>query len=460
MPRGAARHFKKPSHSYPYTRRVVFEQVLDKGLGCASYLIGDEDAGEALVVDPPYAIEKLVAAAERHGLRITRVIETHNHADHVAGHGRFALEHGTRVSIHPLAEPEYEFDPLADGDEITVGDVTVRVIHTPGHRPEHCALLVDDRLLLTGDSLFVGDVARPDLAVGAAEGAEGLFHSLRRLEELPNEVRVFPGHVAGSLCGAGMSSDPSSTIGAERRYNRALKIDAVEDFVADALGKNAPRPPNMDRIVELNRGPFLGAPAPLERLDTAGGAIILDVREPEEFAAGHLPGAINVGLDGSSFATRAAFVLPTEGVVLHAADANQAEQAARGLRSVGVLDLAGYLVDPNGATEQLDPIDLDELERLLGSDGVELVDVREKDERDDGYIVGSTHIPYRLVGALADGLPTDKPVVTICETGARASLAASVLSAEGIDVRPVISGGVPDWEERGGQTVEFRRCGS
>ena len=439
---------------------MVFEQVLDKGLGCASYLIGDEEAGEALVVDPPYAIEPVLAAAERHGVRITRVVETHNHADHVAGHGRFALQHGARVAIHRLAEPEYEFEPLEDGDEVRVGAVTVRVIHTPGHRPEHCALLVDGRLLLTGDSLFVGDVARPDLAVGAAEGAEGLFHSLRRLEELPDDVRVYPGHVAGSLCGAGMSSDPSSTIGAERRYNRALKIDVVEDFVADALSKNAPRPPNMDRIVELNRGPFLGAPAPFERLDSAADATVLDVRHRKEFAAGHLPNAINVGVDSSSFPTRAAFVVPTEGVVLHAADEAQAERAARGLRSVGILDLGGYVVDPAGATEPLEPIDLDELERLLDTDEVELVDVREKEERDDGYIVGSTHIPYRLVGALADGLPKDKPVVTICETGARASLAASVLAADGIQVRPVISGGVPDWERRGGQTVEFRRCGS
>jgi len=438
---------------------VLFEQILDKSLGCASYLIADEGAGEAVVVDPPYAIEPLVLAAERHGLRITRVIETHNHADHVAGHGRFALEHGTRVSIHPLAEPQYDFDPLEDGAEISVGNVKVRVIHTPGHRPEHCALLVDGRVL-TGDSLFVGDVARPDLAVDAAEGAEGLFHSLRRLEELPDDVRVYPGHVAGSLCGAGMSADPSSTIAAERRYNRALKINVVEDFIADTLSKNAPRPPNMDRIVALNRGRFLGAPAPLERLATADGSVVLDVRAPEEFAAGHLPDAINVGVDGSSFPTRAAFVLPTENVVLHAADTNQAEQAARGLRSVGILDLAGYLVDPAGATEQLQPVDLDELEQLLTSDAVELVDVREKAERDDGYIVGSRHIPYRLIGALADGLPTDKPVVTICETGARASIAASVLVAEGIDVRPVISGGVPDWEKRGGKTVEFRRCGS
>jgi hydroxyacylglutathione hydrolase len=438
---------------------VLFEQVLDKGLGCASYLVADVRAGEALVVDPPYEVEPLLRAAERHDVRITRVIETHNHADHLAGHGRLALEHGARVSIHPLADPEYEFDPLDDGADISVGEVRLRVIHTPGHRPEHCAILVDDRLLLTGDSLFVGDVARPDLAMEAAEGAEGLFHSLRRLEALPDDVRVYPGHVAGSLCGAGMSSDPSSTIGAERRYNRALRIDVVEDFIADALAKSAPRPPNMERIVALNRGPFLGAPTPLARLDAANDSAVLDVRNPDEFAAGHLPGAINVPVSSSSFATRAGFVIG-DGVLLHAADVDQAEKAARGLRSVGVLDLPGYLIDPAGAVEQLEPIDFDELERLVAGEAVELVDVREKNERDGAYIVGSKHIPYRLIGALADGLATDRPLVTICETGTRASIAASMLAAQGIEARPVIDGGVPDWEKRGGQTVEFRRCGS
>jgi hydroxyacylglutathione hydrolase len=437
---------------------VLFEQILDRSLGCACYLVGDELAGEAVAVDPPYAIEALVAAAERHGVRITRVIETHNHADHVAGHGRLALEHGARVSIHPLAEPEYEFEPLEDGQELRVGEVAVRVIHTPGHRPEHCALLVDGRVL-TGDSLFVGDVARPDLAVDAAEGAEGLFHSLRRLEELADDVRVYPGHVAGSLCGTGMSSDPSSTIGAERRYNRALQIDVVEDFIADTLAKNAPRPPNMDRIVALNRGRFLAAPAPLGRLDTADGSVVLDVRTPDEFAAGHLLGAINVPVSGSSFATRAAFVLGDR-VLVHAADPDQAERAARGLRSVGILDLPGYLIDPPGAVERLEPVDLAELERLVGDEAIELLDVREKDERDGAYIAGSKHIPYRLIGALADGLATDRPLVTICETGTRASIAASVLAAQGFAARPVLHGGVPDWEKRGGQTVEFRRCGS
>ena len=437
---------------------MVFEQFLDKGLGCASYLIGD--GGEAVVVDPAYAVEQYVDFAERNGLRIVRVVETHNHADHVAGHGRLALEHGARVSIHPLAEVEYEHDPMDDGDVIRVGETTVRVIHTPGHRPEHCALVVADQMLLTGDSLFVGDVARPDLAVGAAEGAEGLFHSLRRLTELPDDVGVYPGHVAGSLCGAGMSSDPMSTMGRERRFNRALLIDVVEDFIADALSKNAPRPPNMDRILALNRGPLLGPPPSLEELDGTGDAVILDVRKAEAFAAGHVAGAVNVPLSSGSFATRAAFVLPSRPLVIHAASPDDAEKAARGLRSVAILDIAGYVLDPPGADERIEPIDFDELERLVAEDAVEVLDVREADERDSGYIAGSHHIPFRLLPALNDGVTRDRPVVTICESGARATIAASILAAHGVDARPVIRGGVGDWESRGGRTIEFRRCGS
>ena len=437
---------------------MVFKQFLDRGLGCASYLIGDEDNAEAAVVDPAYSIEQYVEEAGRRNLRISCVLETHNHADHVSGHGRLALELGARIAIHALAEPEYPFEPLEDGKTVPVGDVAVRVVHTPGHRPEHCALVVDERVVLTGDSLFVGDAARPDLAVGAAEGAEGLYHSLRRLEELPDDVEVYPGHIAGSLCGATLRADPSSTIGAERRSNRALRIPELDDFVADALSKNAPRPPNMDRIVALNRGPFLGTPAPLERLDRPSGPV-LDVRDAEHFAAGHLPGALNVPVSGKSFATRAAFVLGEGPLALHAASERQAERAARGLRSVGVLELAGYVVDPPGATERLEPIDLDELDRLLAQGAVEVLDVREQDERDEGYIAGSRHIPFRLLPALSDGLG-DRPVVTICTTGNRAGIAASVLAARGVEARPVLEGGVPDWTSRGGRTIEFRRCGS
>src|SRR5207342_693856 len=164
-------------------------------LGCASYLIGDETSGEAVVVDPAYAIEPYLEEAQRGGVRIVRVLETHTHADHLSGHGRLALEHGLPVSIHPGAEPEYSFDPVEDGDELRVGDVSIRVIHTPGHRPEHCCYLVDGHVL-TGDSLLIGDAARPDLAVDAREGAESLYGSLQRLADLPEGTEVDPGHVA------------------------------------------------------------------------------------------------------------------------------------------------------------------------------------------------------------------------------------------------------------------------
>src|SRR6266508_3046303 len=419
-----------------------------------------------MLVDAAYAIEQYLAEAERQGVRIVRVLETHTHADHISGHGRLALEHSVPVAVHPAAEPDFPFEPLEDGEELETGEITVRVIHTQGHRPEHCCLAVIDRtrapepwLVLTGDSLLVGDTARPDLAVEAREGAEGLFHSLHRLLELPDGVEVYPGHVAGSLCGAGMSSKASSTIGFERRFNNALTIQNEEDFVEESAGGSQLRPPNMERIVELNRGPFVGAPHALELVTNADGATIVDVRDPDTFAAGHAHGAINIPIDGSVFSTKSAFLFsPDETVVIHAAREDEVERAACGLRAVALLDIAGYAVDPPD-DERLSPIELDEVERLLSAGEIEVLDVREKDERDGGYIAGTRHIPYRLLRVCGDRVG-EKPVVTICNTGSRAAIAASVLAANGIDVRPVLHGGVFTWQERGGHTVEFRRCGN
>jgi hydroxyacylglutathione hydrolase len=446
---------------------VLFRQFVDDDLGCASYLIGDENAGRAVVVDPAFAIEPYLDEAERRGVRIERALETHNHADHVSGHGRLALEHGVPVAIHAAAEPAYDHEPLADADEIEIGEVALRVLHTPGHRPEHCAFAVADRsradepwLVLTGDSLLIGDAARPDLAVAAREGAHGLFHSLRRLSELSDGVEVYPGHVAGSLCGTAMNSKASSTIGFERRFNPALSGLSEEEFVAERSSGRTLRPPNLERIVELNRGRFLGRQPDLEPTANARDATVLDVRTPEAFAAGHVHGALNVPVSGPSFATKAAFLLDAdEPVVLHAASPEEAARAARGLRAVGLLELRGYLREP-AAREELQPVDLDELEALLAADAVELVDVREADERDDGYIAGSRHIPYRLLRSCADSLGNGRTVVTICESGARAAVAASVLVAAGIDARPVLGGGIREWQRRGNETVGFRRCGA
>jgi glyoxylase-like metal-dependent hydrolase (beta-lactamase superfamily II)/rhodanese-related sulfurtransferase len=444
---------------------VLFKQFLNDDLGCACYLVGDQQEGVAVVVDPPYDVEPVLAEAGHQGVRLVGVLETHTHADHVSGHGRLALEHGVPIRVHSAAEATFPHDPLEDGTEVEVGAVVLRTIHTPGHRPEHCCFAVIDRsrgdepwLVLTGDSLFVGDAGRPDLAVEAQEGAEGLFHSLRRLVELGDGVEVFPGHVAGSLCGAAMSSKASTTIGFERRFNPALQGE-LADFMASALGAQPPRPPNMERIVELNRGELLGAQPPLERADTIPeGAIVLDVRPTEAFASGHHPGAVGIPVSGSSFATKAAFVLPELPVVLHAIDEAEATQAVRALHAVALFGVAGW--QEGGGDETLEPVSLDELERLLVDDAVELLDVREADERDEAHIPGSRHLPYRTARAAAEaGLLNGRPLVTICESGPRAAVAASVLQAEGLDARPVLEGGIADWRARGGETTAFRRCG-
>jgi hydroxyacylglutathione hydrolase len=438
---------------------VLFRQFVDDDLGCGSYLVGDEQAGVAAVIDPAYAIEQYLDACRAHGVELKLVLETHTHADHVSGHGRLALEHRIPVRVHEAAGAAFPHDPLHDGDEIELGDVVLRIVHTPGHRPEHCAIEVLEQgaatAVLTGDSLFVGDAARPDLAVDAAEGADDLFRSLHRLAGLGDGLTVYPGHVAGSLCGANLSPARSTTIGREREQNAAL-VATHEQFMCRATGPQPPRPPNMGTIVELNRGPFVAARPPLAQVHDAGGAVVLDVRDADAFALAHRRGAINVPVDGSSFGTKSAFVLPPgRPILIEAASGEQAEQAAARLHAVALFDLAGWR--EAGSDEATEPVTLDELERRLAAGEIRLFDVRETSERDDGFIPGSTHLPYRNVRAAAEnGLCDELPIVTICESGARAAVAASVLRSVGVDARPVLGGGVATWR---GETYSFRRCG-
>jgi glyoxylase-like metal-dependent hydrolase (beta-lactamase superfamily II)/rhodanese-related sulfurtransferase len=437
---------------------LVFRQFVDDDLGCASYLVGDRDAGVAVVVDPALRIEQYLDAASEEGVRIERILETHTHADHVSGHGRFAVEHGLPVAIHPLAEPGYPCEALADGETVRAGGAELRVLHTPGHRPEHCAFVVDDRIVLTGDSLFVGDAARPDLAIAAREGAQDLFGSLERLAALGDAVEVYPGHVAGSLCGGNMSSARSSTIGHERQTNDALSYRDVQEFVLVSASVSTPRPPTTGRVVALNRGPWVTLPPEPEELPDVGDATVLDVRPFADYVAGHVPGAISVPISGNSFATKAGFVLEAgERVVLHARTRDEAMTATRSLWKVGIFELAGYVLDTS-AEETLATVDVTELKQLLDTAAdVQVVDVREAFERDSGYIPGSRNIPYRLLRKLGCGaLDVSKPVVTVCDTGPRAAIAASLLAREGFDASAVSTGGVATFD---GDVVSFRRCG-
>src|SRR4051812_23888520 len=297
---------------------MIFRQITHDDLGCASYLIGDEDAGVAAVVDPKFDIEEYLALARYMGVSIEHVLETHNHADHVSGHGRLAAATGAVIHVHRDAGADYAHEAFDDGWELELGTVRVRALHTPGHRPEHTAFgLVDTRrgddpwAVLTGDTLFVGDIARPDLAVDKEDGARAIFHSLReRLLSMPPETEVWPGHLGGSLCGGpGMDMKVSSTIGYERRHNELLDIDDESAFVEQMLAGLGPQPPNFKAVVELNRGPLLTAgvevmplaPRQVE-LKRSEGALIVDVRTDLQFDEAHIPAAVAITALHAGFA--------------------------------------------------------------------------------------------------------------------------------------------------------------
>jgi glyoxylase-like metal-dependent hydrolase (beta-lactamase superfamily II)/rhodanese-related sulfurtransferase len=432
---------------------VIFEQIVLRDLGCAAYVVGCQQSGEAVVVDPPLHVGPVLEACRRHGAELVGVIETHTHADHVSGHGTLALRHGAWIAAHPLAGATYDARPVVDGDVIELGEVALQILHTPGHRPEHCCVAVTDHtrteepwLLLTGDSLFVGDVARPDLAVDGAEGAEGLFHSLHeRLAGLADGIEVYPGHVAGSLCGRGMSAKTSTTLGFERRFNPMLADLDLDGFVHKANADLAPRPPGMARIVELNRGAMRPDPPVAERQESMPeGAQLLDVREARRFAAGFARGALNVPVDTTGFANRAGFVLdPARVVALIADSGREAGAAARLLGAVGFDQLVELARGPDtaglGDPAGLQPMALDE---VAGS-GLHILDVREPTEEPQP-LDGAVQIPYRLLpDADLSGLDPAQPVVTVCGTGVRTSLAASILAARGFrDPRPVLDRGM------------------
>jgi hydroxyacylglutathione hydrolase len=456
---------------------MFFRQVLHEDLGCASYVVAD--GREAAVIDPKWEVEDYLELAEEHDFRIAHVLETHNHADHVSGHGRLAAATGARIYISGEAGVEYEHIPLTDGDSVAVGEIRVTALATPGHRPEHMAYLVADGgrtdepwLAVTGDSLFVGDIARPDLAVDPEEGARGLFHSVRRLLELEDFAEAWPGHVGGSLCGgAGMSEKPGSTIGFERRFNRLLRIEGEEDFVRELTGDLAPQPPNFQRIVELNRGPLLTEPSSLAPLPPARvrdilteGTTLVDGRATREFDAEHVPGSLNVSMLYAAVGTRAAWVVNSESdVVVAAATDAEARRLGRLLEAVGFRRLAGYLAGsvqawretglPTGSTPA---IDIGELAERLRRGDVRLLDVREEDEWEDAHVVDSLHVPYH---DLRDGLPAalrngGGPLAVACSAGNRSSIAASLLKRAGVDdIVHVAEGGIADLAGEGVELV-------
>ena len=456
---------------------MIFRQLIHDDLGCASYLIGDEDAGVAAVVDPRLDIDEYLRLARYLGVRIEHVLETHNHADHVSGHGRLVAATGATVHIHREADPEYDHEPFGDGWELELGSLRVRALHTPGHRPEHTAFALIDTArsnepwaVLTGDTLFVGDIARPDLAVDKEEGARGIFHSLNdKLMRLPDTTEVWPGHLGGSMCGGpGMDLKVSSTIGFERANQELLRLTDRDEFVERTTSTLGPQPPNFRNIVALNRGPLVedaveAHPLTPRRVRHAhlDGALVVDVRTEEQFDEAHIPGAVSITARRAGFGSKLAWLArPEQPIVLVGRDDEDAIEAAHLAAAVGLRNIAGYLA--GGMTSwREDELEVDRVRRMTVRqlherwirDGLQVLDVREQSEWNDGHIPGSVLQPYHDLHELPDDIDPGRPVAAICGTGQRSAVAASLLKALGAEeVIHVVDGGVPLWAREGWPT--------
>ncbi len=453
---------------------MIFEQHYLECLSQASYLIGDETTGKAVVIDPRRDIAPYLESAAEHGLTIEMVIETHFHADFLSGHLELAAATGAAIGYGSVAEPEFESLALDDGERIMLGDVILEIRHTPGHTPESISVVVfehaDDDVphaVLTGDSLFIGDVGRPDLlsskGVSAEELGGQLYDSLHdKLLTLPDETRVYPGHGAGSACGKNLSTDTWSTIGDQRRNNYALASMSKDEFVAAVTeGQTAP-PAYFAFDAGLNREirPLLDESASPPRLDLAatisaqrGGAVVLDTRDPNEFAAGHLIGSINIGMAGR-YAEFAGGVLQPGGPIVLVTDPDMAREAKNRLGRIGFDNVVGYLADPvatfleNPAeVRQSSRVDVEGLLTAMRDRAdLQLVDVRQPGETAGGVIDGAFLVPLTQLNEQLTRLDASKPTIVYCAGGFRSSIAASRMALAGfVDVADLL-GGYGAWE--------------
>ena len=448
-------------------------------LGClahASYLIGSE--GEAAVVDPQRDVEQYVAEAEAHGLAIRYVVETHLHADFVSGHRELAERTGAQIVFGARAGAAFPHRAVKDGDEIRVGRVVLRFWETPGHTPESVSVLVVDtaegaqpKMVLTGDTLFIGDVGRPDL-VGARgftpeQMAGMLYDSLHdKLLTLGDEVLVYPAHGAGSLCGRNISKETSSTIGEQRRFNYALQPMPREAFVR-LLTTDLPEvPAYFPRDVDLNRA---GAPAVGERslppalppAEVAArvlqGATLLDVRDGAAFGAGHLPGSVHIGLSGQFASWAGTLLSPDRPLVVVADDEGGAAEAALRLARVGLENVAGYLAGGLGAwaaaghpVATLPQVTADELQaRLAEGQDLTVLDVRRPGEYDAGHVPGARNLPLDRLEREAGSLDASRPTAVLCAGGYRSSAACSLLERRGFSSLWNVVGGTSAWVQAG-----------
>lgn len=456
------------------------QQFFVEGLGCASYIVGCEAQGVAAVIDPDRNVQKYLDVAQSRNLKITHIIETHLHADHVSGDTDLAQRTGADIYVHEASGAEYPHKPLHHDDVIALGNIRIRVLHTPGHTPESITLLISDTtraeepwLALTGDTLFVGDIGRPDLVgMEAARGlAADMYDSLfEKILPLNDSLLVYPGHGAGSLCGKSIGAMRSTTLGFERKYNPALAPRERDEFVDYDVSGLPEQPGNHKRIKAMNRK----GPKPLGNVELhplniqeaiphfQRGTGLLDTRSKEAFVQSHIPGSVHLEAD-SQLSNRIGFVFPPDvPVILLLSDPSEYEQVVYSLARVGYDSVIGYLAEgldvwekmglplTSGDIQDVEPVQLHEiLETCVDGDCPEIVDVREPWEYRQGHVPGALLIPLGQLSARLNELNPERPVAVICASGNRSQSAAALLGQKGFKTVYNVAGGTGAWQYSG-----------
>ena len=472
---------------------MLLRLLYDDKLAQASYFIGCQATGDALVIDPNRDIHQYIHLAGEEGMTITAISETHIHADFVSGSRELAAETGAMLYLSDEGDADWKYQfaeesgatLVYDGDIFWVGNLKLQIMHSPGHTPEHISFILTDTAgadepmgIFTGDFVFVGDVGRPDLLETAAgfkgtmeAGARTLYGSLQRFKELPDYIQVWPGHGAGSACGKALGAVPQSTVGYERLFNWALTTKTEDEFVAAVL-EGQPEPPfYFKEMKRVNKeGPALVSDKPMPHhlpasaIDQfiADGVPVADMRSQLAFAGGHIPGTLNIPFS-RSYLTWAGWLLPYDAPFALIVDERDLESTVRDLQRIGVEDVAGFwtpeVVDewvqatPGRELQSVAQVGADDVETALKSNTATVLDVRGTAEYQDGHLPGAMSVPLGYISREIDRIPSDKPLIVHCQTGVRSSIASSVLQKLGRDNVLNYMGSYEEWS-LGGRPVE------
>ena len=462
---------------------MYFQHVYDKSLAQASYFIGCQATGEAIVIDAKRDIDTYLDIAKQNNMEIKHIAETHIHADFLAGSRELAAVTGAKMYLSDEGgegwQYEFEHTGLTHGDKINVGNLTLEVLHTPGHTPESISFLLTDHpatdkpiMVFTGDFVFVGDVGRPDLLEKAAgfsgtqeKGAKQMYESIQRFAQLPGYVQVWPGHGAGSACGKALGAVPSSTVGYEMIRNWAFQYKNNEQGFVDYLLEGQPEPPKYFAMMKhLNKvvRPLLTEVPKHAKLSKEAftdaynkGIKVIDTRNKFDFAKEHIQGSVNIQ-GNNSFATWCGWILNYEEQFILVSEEGQMEDLTRKLMRIGLDNILGYVDDITslGAkTQSSEIIDIEEFKSYIGTDGAQIVDVRGESEYKAGHIKGADNVFVGTLEKNLDKIDKNKEVVIHCQSGDRSAIAQSLLSKNGIRVKNY-SAGMKEWKEKGNEVVK------